>query len=377
MAPRYPSNPGRSGVGSSPSGLRGGIVIPDVNLDREPDMQDLRLIGVHEDGEHLLLSDADGGRFRLPLDEPLRAAARRDRARLGQLQIEIEGGLRPREVQALIRRGLSAAEVAERAGWTVEKVRRFEGPVLAEREHVTRVARQCVVGSGSGGPAALTDRVDERLRSRGVDVDEVEWDSARDEKGVWRVSMTFAAGGRRRTAAWIYEPLGGSVSPTDDEARWLGEDAEPAGIPAPHPAATGGELDVYDVDADGGVSLSSAGSSDPIDLMAAMREHSMRGRRGRRRPTPTHMPGEDRPRAEALPLDDLDDDPVDAPPPAPAPATARSEPPADQHLDDVPGPPEKPAPAAASRRPVPARKGRPSVPSWDDIVFGTRGGTDT
>ena len=26
-------------------------------------MQDLRLIGVHEDGQHLLLADADGGRF--------------------------------------------------------------------------------------------------------------------------------------------------------------------------------------------------------------------------------------------------------------------------------------------------------------------------
>ena len=70
------------------------------------------------------------------VDEALRAAARRDRPRLGQLQIEIEGGLRPREVQALIRRGLSAEEVADRAGWTVEKVRRFEGPVLAEREHL-------------------------------------------------------------------------------------------------------------------------------------------------------------------------------------------------------------------------------------------------
>ncbi|HOT56515.1 MAG TPA: septation protein SepH, partial [Ornithinibacter sp.] len=36
-------------------------------------MQDLRLIGVHEDGQHLLLANADGGRFRLPLDEALRA----------------------------------------------------------------------------------------------------------------------------------------------------------------------------------------------------------------------------------------------------------------------------------------------------------------
>ena len=68
-------------------------------------MQDLRLIGVQEDGQHLLLSDSEGERFRVQLDEPLRAAARRDRPRLGQLQIEIDGGMRPREVQALIRAG--------------------------------------------------------------------------------------------------------------------------------------------------------------------------------------------------------------------------------------------------------------------------------
>ena len=105
-------------------------------------MQHLRLVGVHEDGLHLLLADDEGNRYRLPLDEALRAAARRDRPRLGQLQIEIEGGLRPSDVQALIRRGLSAEEVADRAGWTVEKVRRFEGPVLAEREHVAQVAQQ-------------------------------------------------------------------------------------------------------------------------------------------------------------------------------------------------------------------------------------------
>ena len=37
-------------------------------------MQDLQLIGVHEDGEHLLLSGGDGARFRMRVDEPLRAA---------------------------------------------------------------------------------------------------------------------------------------------------------------------------------------------------------------------------------------------------------------------------------------------------------------
>ena len=63
-------------------------------------MQDLRLIGVQDDGGHLILVSRDGDRYRLPLDEALRAAARRDRPRLGQLQIQIDGGLRPRDVQA-------------------------------------------------------------------------------------------------------------------------------------------------------------------------------------------------------------------------------------------------------------------------------------
>ncbi|WP_392542285.1 septation protein SepH [Oryzobacter telluris] len=380
-------------------------------------MHDLRLIGVHEDGQHLLLADADGGRYRLTLDEALRAAARRDRPRLGQLQIEIEGGLRPREVQTLIRRGLSAQEVADRAGWTLEKVRRFEGPVLAEREHVARVAQQCAVGSRGSSPVTLAERVSDRLKDRGVDRSDIEWDSSRDEEGTWSLTMTFAAGGRQRTAVWRYEPLGGSVSPTNDEARWLSEEQAAGGIPTPHTAPATVDHDVYDIEADGGVGRSSRARAphEPIDLMAAMREHSTRGRRGRgRRPSPAHTPGEDAPRHDALPLDELAFDPSDAP----APPAARGRNPLSAHLDsptdsdelvggfpeddlvedasddgpedgDTPSIAPAVAPAAVAssdddeddaadvaapaRRPAPSRKGRPSVPSWDDIVFGTKG----
>ena len=119
-------------------------------------MQDLRLIGVQDDGEHLLLSGADGEHYRLPLDESLRAAARRDRPRLGQLQIEMEGGMRPREVQTLIRAGATAEEVAERAGWTVEKVRKYEGPIIAERVHVAEQARLVRVRSRGGSSGSAT-----------------------------------------------------------------------------------------------------------------------------------------------------------------------------------------------------------------------------
>ena len=401
-------------------------------------MQDLRLIGVHEDGQHLLLADASGGRYRLSLDEALRAAARRDRPRLGQLQIEIEGGLRPRDVQALIRRGLSAGEVADRAGWTVEKVRRFEGPVLAEREHVARLAQQSAVGGLGNAPVTLAERVGERLRDRGVDRDDAEWDSWRNEEGTWHLTMTFPAGGRQRTASWRYEPLGGSVTATNDEARWLSEEAAAGAIPTPHRAPTSGDLDVYDIDADGGVERAERSPHDPIDLMAAMREHSARGRRSRRRPSPSQTPGDGLPRPDALPLEDLAMDPAEVPPPP----ASRGRNPVSAHLEEpstsdeaVGGWPEDsavrvaPEPsddetgaadagaassasgdggevagsrgqgtaddgsgdtdgsgdaadadgaaagrATASRRPAASRKGRPSVPSWDDIVFGTRGG---
>ena len=42
-------------------------------------MGELELVGLHDDGEHLVLSGPDGQRFRLRIDEPLRAAVRRDR----------------------------------------------------------------------------------------------------------------------------------------------------------------------------------------------------------------------------------------------------------------------------------------------------------
>ena len=116
-------------------------------------MHDLRLVGVHEDGEHLLLTGPGGEQYLLAVDESLRAAVRRDRAHLGQLQIEMAGELRPREVQVQIRAGASAEEVADRSGWPLDRVRRYEGAVLAERAHITDLAR------------AVT------LRRRGADTD--------------------------------------------------------------------------------------------------------------------------------------------------------------------------------------------------------------
>lgn len=302
-------------------------------------MQDLRLIGVHEDGLHLLLAGADGERFRVPLDDALRAAARRDRPRLGQLQIEMHHGLRPREVQAMIRAGAGTEEVAERCGWSVDKVRKYEGPILAERAHVADLARQARVrvrgGSGGSRSATLSGRVAQRMRERGVDPDANTWDAWRaPDGGPWTVVLTFAAGGRQRQASWAFDLVSRTVDAVDDEARWLSED-EPT-VKGPVSAAPLGSqrpTTVYDVESEGGVTSTSPAApaqDEPVDLMTAMRERStVRGRRSgsrRKAPSPTELPGEGRTPDDALPLEDLHYDPIaDGPPP-----------PAHLHPDDDP-----------------------------------------
>ncbi|HQV21423.1 MAG TPA: septation protein SepH, partial [Gordonia sp. (in: high G+C Gram-positive bacteria)] len=64
-------------------------------------MRELRVVGVDTDGKRVICQDPDTTeRFAIVADERLRAAARGDLSRLGQIQIEMESSLRPREIQA-------------------------------------------------------------------------------------------------------------------------------------------------------------------------------------------------------------------------------------------------------------------------------------
>ncbi|GAA4353448.1 septation protein SepH [Angustibacter luteus] len=266
-------------------------------------MHDLRLVGVHDDGEHLVLGDADGQRFLLSVDEALRAAVRRDRAHLGQLQIEMGGGLRPAEVQARVRAGATAEDVAAACGWPVDRVRRYEGPVLAEREHVAEMARAVTLRGRGKDQVTLGTEVGRRLAGRGVDPDTVSWDSWRTDDGPWTVVLTFPAGGRTRQARWHFDATARTVTPADDEARWLSEQAPEADGPlggARLAAVPNGSL--YDIEADGGVDgppvRERSDVDDPLDLMTAMRS--------RRRERDLHRTTTRRPHSEPV-------DPADVP----------------------------------------------------------------
>src|SRR5215467_574024 len=184
-------------------------------------MQELRLVAVSEDGTYAILAvPGRSGRFLLPIDERLRTVAKGQFSRLAQYEIEVENPLRPKEIQDRIRAGETAEEIADAAGIPPDRVRRFEGPVLAERQYRAQEAQRATIrGRGDSGPGPrLGDIVAERLSGVGAHPGDAEWDSRKRPDGNWQVQLQFSIGGRAGIAEWIYDPRRRHVIPDDDQA---------------------------------------------------------------------------------------------------------------------------------------------------------------
>lgn len=181
-------------------------------------MDTLRLVEVTVDGD-LVLMTGDGRRFSLSVDEQVRSAVRRSRNGTHVVPGPERPG--PREVQSRIRSGADAEQVALQTGLDVDYVRRFEGPVLAERAHVADLARATAVDRG-GDPTLTLERVVlDVLTNEGHDVDGIEWDSRRSDGSRWEVVVLTTAGSARTEATWAFDTSTRSLEPVDDEAERL------------------------------------------------------------------------------------------------------------------------------------------------------------
>jgi Protein of unknown function (DUF3071) len=200
-------------------------------------MQELRFVAVSEDGRYAVLAiPGRSARFTLPIDERLRAVALGQTSRLAQYEIEVESPLRPKEIQARIRAGETVEEIADAAGIAVERVRWFEGPVLAERAYVADQAQTASVrrhGDSTPGPR-LGEIVTERLNAVGADPDDAQWDAKKRGDGNWQVELTFTSDGRLHVAEWVFDPRRRHVLPVDDNAARM---SLPGALP-PQPAAS-------------------------------------------------------------------------------------------------------------------------------------------
>jgi hypothetical protein len=342
-------------------------------------MQELRLVAVSEDGSYaVLVAPGSGERFALPIDDRLRIVARGQFSRLAQYEIEVESPLRPKEIQDRIRAGETAEEIADAAGVPIERVRRFEGPVLAERAYRAQEAHRATLRqAGDSGPGRpLLDVVTERLRGFGVDPEEAEWDSRKRPDGDWQVQLAFSSGSRPYLAEWVFDPRRRHVTPADDTAARLclpeaelpaGTGREPATATVTPIASRLGSQPAAEYDPrrqQGGVSAGAPRSAAPPRVGQA--------RAPQPRPQPTAPPPLSQPqRAEPQRPQPQRAEPQRASQAASPPAASAQPAVAADEQDS--GPPAQ-APAQRER---PARKAaggrsrRSSVPSWDEIMLGT------
>jgi hypothetical protein len=317
-------------------------------------MAHLTLTGVSDDGKRLLLAAEDGTEHSLEIDERVRSAVRGTTTSRRGEKTTMESTLRPRDIQARIRAGESPEAVAEAAGTSVDKIMAFAAPVLAERQHVADRAQRSSVrreaGQPAGGARTLGDAVAAHLRAVNVDPEAVEWDSWRREDGRWSLVALYDSPDRSGTAELTFDPPGNYVTLDNDDARWLVGEA--VAVPTP-------PTDDLRQARQRRLSVASAGDdelplgADAIDLVSErpleaflddepLTEDTVRLDEEERREAAADAAAEDREVPEDV---------------------------EEQGSPEAEAEPE-PAPEAPTRRPVKKSRGRASVPSWDEIMFG-------
>ncbi|MBE9374010.1 DUF3071 domain-containing protein [Saccharopolyspora sp. HNM0983] len=326
-------------------------------------MRALRVVGLDEDGESVICEDPENGeRFNVPADERLRAAARGDLTRLGQVQIEMESQIRPREIQARVRAGASVEQIATAHGIPEQRVERYAYPVLLERAQIAEMAQRAhPVREDGPDVQTLGEVVAHTFGMRGHEYTEANWDAWRGEDGKWVVQLLWQAGRSENGAHWTFHPgaHGGTVAALDEHAAELLD-------PSPNrPLRT----------------------VRPVTELAREALQLDQDQPGAETEDPTEPP----PRAGS-PLLDLDGpaEPAAADGAAPLPDTADNapvppavaepqrsveprppEPTAAEQGGAVPAeePEEDASPRSENRR---NRKSHPIVPSWEDVLLGVR-----
>ncbi|MFJ3392762.1 septation protein SepH [Leifsonia aquatica] len=365
-------------------------------------MQDLKVIGV-ENGAIVAVGD-DGERFRIAVDDALQSKIRQVRQQTSTEAVKLS----PREVQAHIRSGMSAEDVSAVTGAPLEYVQRFEGPIVAEREHIVASALSVPVRTAAevdplGEPDTFGSVIRDRLASLGVSGER--WASWKDSETGWIVKLEFTADEIDHDARWSYDARKHGLAPLNSEATTLSQAGELRGgtlIPRlravlpdegepdtsrfdsgafnfPEPVADllGPEittpiepLTAGRAGASNSITVSAINRADdetPRDLhQTADLLEALRRRRGEREaatydekpeapaaPTPPAQPEGAAPVSAPTPFRIVDEAIAAADPGALESATVTTT--------------TEQSPSAGGRR-----KGRASMPSWDEIVFGAR-----
>jgi hypothetical protein len=181
---------------------------------------DLRFTGKTPDGVHVTLADSEGNEFTLRISDPLRAAV--NQQRLSSVPDEDEYVLSVKDIQRRLRHGESSHDIARETGTNIEKIERYAGPILQERSFVIDQAHAVIVRRNPGeNPETLYEVVISRLSPRDISEDDLAWNAWRHHDGKWSLSLSYPNSDGHGDALWEFDPTRRSVTPHDENARWM------------------------------------------------------------------------------------------------------------------------------------------------------------
>ncbi|MEY4366666.1 MAG: hypothetical protein RLZ28_81 [Actinomycetota bacterium] len=187
-------------------------------------MEDLRLLAIEHD--FVLLESSSGEKFRVALDENLRRAARQDRPLTA-----IESSVSPREVQDLVRSGQSIDDVVAKTGAPLSYVEKFAAPVLDEISHILKSAlavRLSLSNDRFGEPTQIEfgALIREKLDSLGAS--DAAWTARKVEGGSWQIRCDFQLQSNGSLAIWSFDLRRSGLSPENEVALNLAASQEAA-----------------------------------------------------------------------------------------------------------------------------------------------------
>lgn len=196
-------------------------------------MTELRLDGKTEDGTHLSLVDNDGNNYSVRISDTLRATVNQPRL-TSVPAIDATQSMSVKEIQRRLRAGESFEQIAREGQITVDKVERFSGPIMQEREYILSHARSLVMRKDAHRTdLTFADVVLAKLAPRGVDIDQVTWNTWRLLDGTWHIELHYPNRDGNGVATWNFDHLRRALDATDDNGAWLIDEEAPARATAP------------------------------------------------------------------------------------------------------------------------------------------------
>lgn len=329
-------------------------------------MDDIRLF--ETDGDYLVLEAQDGQKYRLLVDDMVRSSVKKE-----PLLLLDSITITPREIQEEIRNGVSIDDLVKRSGASFDFVEKFAAPVIAELEHIVSSAlsvRLTIAGDRYSDSTQIEfgDIIAGRLVTSGATG--ISWIAKKIEPNNWNITANYVLNGTDGSATWGFDPRRLTLSPESETAVTLSsqETINSSPIPKLRPVATESTTleSVYsepvaetvvmedvipstpaafmrslEVTENVATPTSPASNAEPLSATADLLE-ALRRKRTEREEVQLE------PHPETANLRVIDFEPI------PEPAT-----------------PVEIITEIEESKPV-LKKGRAAMPSWDEIVFGTK-----